>query len=240
MSLNKNIPSDTFQGTGKSALKIGVLVSGSGTNLQSIIDAIESKRLKAEIKIVLSDNPGAFALERAKKHGIPYEVILKKDFPAREDFDAILSARLVGHGVELVVLAGFMRIISKVMLEAFPMRIMNIHPSLLPSFPGLDVQKKALEFGVKFSGCTVHFVDEGVDSGPIIIQAVVPVNDGDTVEDLRKRILAEEHRIYPHAIRMFAEGRLRISGRRVSVRDGEAATGAFENPPVNAFTDIMG
>src|SRR5574340_342898 len=208
----------------KPPLRIGVLVSGSGTNLQSIIAAIESKRLNAVIKAVISDNPQAFALERAKKHGIPNEVILKKDFPSREEFDRFLSEKLKGHGVELVVLAGFMRIISKVMLEAFPMRIMNIHPSLLPSFPGLDVQKKALDFGVKFSGCTVHFVDEGLDSGPIIIQAAVPVNDNDTVEDLKKRILAEEHRIYPQAIELFAEGRLEIRGRRVFVRNSEPAS----------------
>jgi phosphoribosylglycinamide formyltransferase 1 len=227
-------------GKHKPPLRIGVLVSGSGTNLQSVIDAIESKRLNAVIKAVLSDNPQAFALERAKKHSIPNEVLLKKDFPSREEFDRHLAERLKGHGIELVVLAGFMRIISKVMLDAFPMRIMNIHPSLLPSFPGLDVQKKALDFGVKFSGCTVHFVDEGLDSGPIIIQAVVPVNDNDTVEDLKKRILTEEHRIYPQAIELFAEGRLEIKGRRVFVRNSEHAAGALENPRASIFGDIPG
>jgi len=226
-----------LQGKHTPSLKIGVLVSGSGTNLQSIIDAIESKRLNAAIKAVISDNPQAFALERAKKHGIPCEVILKKDFPSREAFDSFLSERLNGHGVDLVVLAGFMRIISKVMLEAYPMRIMNIHPSLLPSFPGLDVQKKALDFGVRFSGCTVHFVDEGLDSGPIIIQAAVPVNDNDTVEDLKKRILAEEHRIYPQAIELFAEGRLEIRGRRVFVRNSEPASCTLENPRASIFGD---
>ncbi len=232
-------PHKTLRDRHKSPLKIGVLVSGGGTNLQSIIDAIESKRLNAVIKTVISDNPGALALERAKKHGIPHEVVLKKDFPSREEFDRFLSERLNGHGVELVILAGFMRIISKVMLEAFPMRIMNIHPSLLPSFPGLDVQKKALDFGVKFSGCTVHFVDEGLDNGPIIIQAAVPVNDADTVEDLKKRILAEEHRIYPQAIQLFAEGRLEINGRRVFVKKSEVVVDAIENPRVKLFDDII-
>lgn len=229
--MNPN-PHEPVQGKHKPPLKIGVLASGSGTNLQSIIDAVESKRLNAVIKAVISDNPQALALERAKKHGIPHEVILKKGFPSREEFDRQLSERLNGHGVELVVLAGFMRIISKVMLDAFPMRIINIHPSLLPSFPGLDVQKKALDFGVKFSGCTIHFVDDGLDSGPIIIQAAVPVNDNDTVEDLKKRILAEEHRIYPQAIELFAEGRLEIKGRRVFVKHSEAVTGVLENPRV--------
>ncbi len=232
-------PHKPVQGKRKPPLKIGVLVSGSGTNLQSIIDAIESKRLNAVIKVIISDKPGAFALERAKKHGIPHEVILKKGFPSREEFDRFLSERLNEYGVELVVLAGFMRIISKVMLEAFPMRIMNIHPSLLPSFPGLDVQKKALDFGVKFSGCTVHFVDEGLDNGPIIIQAAVPVNNNDTVEDLKKRILAEEHRIYTQAIQLFAEGRLEIKGRCVFVSDCEAVSGALENPLVDIFDDII-
>ncbi len=219
-------------------LKIAVLVSGSGTNLQSIIDSIESKRLNAAIRVVISDNPDAFAVERAKKHGIAAEVITKQSFPSKEGFDAELVRRLNGHKVELVALAGFMRILSRVMLNAFPLRIMNIHPSLLPSFPGLDVQKKALDFGVKFSGCTVHFVDEDVDSGPIIIQAVVPVNDTDTVEDLKKRTLAEEHRIYPHAIRLFSEGRLEVRGRRVFIKDGESVTGALENPPISIFNDV--
>ena len=216
---------------------IGVLVSGGGTNLQSIIDSIESKRCSARIKVVISNNTDAFALKRAEKHGIATEVIKKEDFPAREAFDTELALRLKKHGVGLVVLAGFMRIITRPMLEAFPMRIINIHPALLPSFPGLDVQRKALEHGVKFSGCTVHFVDEGVDSGPIIIQAVVPVKDNDTVEDLSKRILDEEHRIYPEAIHLIGEGRLELKGRRVVVKDGPEPKGSLENPPVAIFAD---
>lgn len=216
-------------------LKIGVLVSGGGTNLQSIIDSIEGKRLNASIAVVVSNNPDAYAIERARRHGIRTEVLTKEGFAAREAYDLALSALLKGHGVELIVMAGFMRILSRPMLEAFPMRIMNIHPALLPSFPGLNVQKKALEFGVKFSGCTVHFVDEGLDNGPIIIQAVVPVKDNDTAQTLSRRILAEEHRIYPQAVQLFSEGRLRVEGRRVFVKDGTEADSVVENPAVTIF-----
>ena len=214
---------------------IGVLVSGSGTNLQSIIEAVEKGKLDASIKVVISNIADAFALERARKHGIPTAVIRVKDFPEREAYDAEVVRVLKEHGVELVALAGFMRIISRVLLDAYHMRIMNIHPSLLPSFPGLEVQKAALDYGVKFSGCTVHFVDGGLDSGPIIIQAVVPVKDEDTVESLSKRILAEEHRIYPQAIQLFSEGRLEVRGRRVFVRKSEARSGTMENPRAATF-----
>lgn len=213
-------------------VNIGVLVSGSGTNLQSIIDAIEAGRLDARIKVIISNRPDAFALERAKKHGIPAAVVKVKDFPEREAFDAEVLRILRENEAELVVLAGFMRIISKVLLDAYHMKIMNIHPSLLPSFPGLEVQKAALEYGVKFSGCTVHFVDNGLDSGPVIIQAVVPVKDEDTVESLSKRILAEEHRIYPQAIQLFSEGRIEIRGRRVFIRGSQPPPGAVTNPLV--------
>lgn len=211
-------------------VNIGVLVSGSGTNLQSIIDAIEAGSLSASIKIVISNKPDAYALERAKKHGIATAVVRVKDFPSRELFDAEVLRLLREAGVELVVLAGFMRLISSVLLEGYPMRIINIHPSLLPSFPGLEVQKAALEHGVKFSGCTVHFVDSGLDSGPIIIQAVVPVKDEDTAEALQKRILAEEHRIYPQAIQLFSEGRIEVRGRRVFVRGGQPPSSTLTNP----------
>jgi phosphoribosylglycinamide formyltransferase-1 len=199
-------------------LNIGVLVSGRGTNLQSIIDAIESKRLDAEIKVVISDNPEAYAIERAKKHGSPVEVVTGDRFPSRQQYDKKLVELLKSYGVELVILAGFMRILSERFIKAFPMRIMNIHPALLPSFPGLNVQKKALEHGVKFSGCTVHFASTEVDSGPIILQAVVEVLDDDTVESLSQRILSEEHRIYPEAIKLFSEGRLEVRGRRVLIK----------------------
>lgn len=212
-------------------LNIGVLVSGSGTNLQAIIDAIEAKRLDAKIAVVISNKPTAFAITRAKKHGIAVRVIVKDAFPDREAFDAELVRVLNEHKVELVALAGFLRILTPVFIRAFPMRIMNIHPSLLPSFTGLDVQKKAIEYGVKFSGCTVHFVDEGLDTGPIIMQAVVPVTDSDTPETLARRILVEEHKIYPEAIRLYARGKLKISGRRVLSAELGIVTASLENPP---------
>ena len=173
----------------KRQLPIGVLVSGSGSNLQSIIDRIEEGKLDAAIKIVISNVSGVFALERARKHGIPVEVIEHKAYPNRESFDRVMVEILRAHGVELVVMAGFMRVLTPYFLRSFPMKIMNIHPALLPAFPGIHVQKKAVEYGVKFSGCTVHFADEGVDTGPIIIQAVVPVLDSDTEESLAARIL---------------------------------------------------
>ncbi|MBI5232881.1 MAG: phosphoribosylglycinamide formyltransferase [Deltaproteobacteria bacterium] len=203
-------------------LTIGVLVSGSGTNLQAIIDAIDKKRLSADIAVVISDNPSAYALERAKTRGIPTVVITKEEFPQKKPFDEKIAAVLNNHDVELVVLAGFMRILTDVILNAFPMRIINIHPSLLPSFPGLDVQKKTLDYGVRFSGCTVHLVDRGIDTGPIIIQAVVPVLDDDTVETLSKRILEEEHRIYPQAIQFFADNKIEVRGRRVFIKDANS------------------
>lgn len=205
-------------------LKLGVLVSGSGSNLQTIIDEITARKLDAEIKIVISNKADAFGLTRAKNHGIPVRVITKEAFPDKDAFDAEICGALKDSGAELVVLAGYMRLLSPVVTRAFPQRIMNIHPSLLPSFSGLHVQQKALEYGVKFSGATVHFVDEGLDTGPIIIQAVVPVLDSDTVESMSKRILAEEHRIYPEAIRLFIEGRLTVEGRRVFIKDSAIHT----------------
>lgn len=219
----------------KTPINIAVLVSGSGTNLQAIIDAIEAGRLKVGLKVVISNNPEAYAIERAKRHHIPVEVISNNAFPDREAYDARLIETLKGYSIDLVVLAGFMRVLTPSFVRAFPMRIMNIHPALLPSFPGLKVQKKALEHGVKFSGATVHFVDEGVDTGPIIIQAVVPVHDDDTEETLSARILKEEHRIYPQAIQLFAEGRLEVRGRRVFVRDPSKKEAVVENPPVTIF-----
>lgn len=196
-------------------IKIGVLVSGRGSNLQAIIDAIEARRLEAEIRVVVSDQAQAYALERARKHQIPTAVFLAKDYACREDFDRAVVRCLREHQVELVCLAGFMRILSPYFIAQFRDRIINIHPALLPAFPGLHVQKKALEHGVKFSGCTVHFVDEGMDTGPIIIQAVVPVLDDDDEEKLAARILRFEHQIYPRAIQLIAKGRLRREGRRV-------------------------
>jgi phosphoribosylglycinamide formyltransferase-1 len=196
---------------------IGVLISGSGTNLQAIMDAIAAKTLSATIQIVLSNRPGVYGLVRAENRGIPIQVLDHKNFSSREAFDQALVDILRAYGVELVVLAGFTRLLSPVFVKAFSNRIMNIHPALLPAFPGLHVQRKALEYGVRFSGCTVHFVNEACDEGPIIIQAVVPVYPDDTEESLSARILEQEHRIYPRAIQLYSEGRLRVEGRKVLV-----------------------
>ena len=217
-------------------IEIGVLVSGSGSNLQSIIDHIEGGRLDAEIKMVVSNNPDAFALQRCSKHRLPAAVIDHREFHTREDFDRCMIAKLRAADVELVVMAGFMRILSPEFFRAFPRRILNIHPALLPSFPGTNVQKKAVEYGVKFSGCTVHFADEGVDTGPIIIQAVVPVYENDTADTLAARILIEEHKIYPQAIQYYAEGKIEIKGRTVVIRNGrQLAEEVLHNPPLTRF-----
>lgn len=214
-------------------LRLGILVSGGGSNLQSIIDRCADNSINAQIALVLCNNPLAGALERARRADVPYRVIDNREYASREDFDEAMVSALREAGVELVVLAGFMRLISSVFLDAFPGRVMNIHPSLLPAFPGLHVQRKALEYGARFSGCTVHFVDAGLDTGPIIIQAAVPVLDSDDEAALSARILAEEHRVYPRAIQLFAEGRLRVEGRRVRI-DPPLAPGesALINPPL--------
>jgi phosphoribosylglycinamide formyltransferase-1 len=220
----------------KKRLGIGVLVSGSGSNLQSIIDHIEKGQIQAEIRVVISNNPDAYALERAKKHRIPSVVVRHQDYPEREDFDNRMIESLKSFGTDLVVMAGFMRVLTPLFLKAFPMKVINIHPAILPSFQGLHGQQKAFEYGVKFSGCTVHFADEGVDTGPIIIQAVVPVYDTDTVETLAERILKEEHRIYPQAIQWYAEGRLEVAGRKVRVKDHPPIKGvSLHNPPIAGF-----
>ena len=209
-------------------LKLGVLASGRGSNLQAIIDNIEAGRLSAEIAVVISDQSDAFALERAKKHNLAAVHVSSKGYKGRrEEYDALLVAELHKRNVDLVVLAGFMRIITKVLVQAFPNRIMNIHPALLPSFPGLHVQKAAIEHGVRFSGCTVHFVDEGMDTGPIIIQAVVPVLDHDTEDSLAARILKQEHKIFSRAIQFYAEGKLTVQGRQVRVTGEQPDDEAF-------------
>lgn len=198
-------------------LKLGVLISGNGSNLQSIIDHIVKGSLKAVIKIVIANNPDAYGITRAKKHGIPVVVLKNGDFKNKEEFDLELIRILKNNCVDLVILAGFMRIITPTLLKAFPHKIMNIHPALLPSFPGVHGQRQAVDYGVKLSGCTVHFVDEGVDTGPIIIQKGVQVFDDDTEETLAARILKEEHKIYPRAIQFFAEGKIEINGRKVRI-----------------------
>ena len=213
-------------------LKLGVLASGGGTNLQSIIDQCQQQQIDAEIVLVLCNNPEAGALERAEAAGLTNICINHRDFSDRQSFDQAVVSALQDAGVELVVLAGFMRIISEVFLEAFPQRIINIHPALLPAFPGLHVQKKALEYGARFSGCTVHFVDAGVDTGPIIIQAVVPILDDDTEESLSARILQQEHQIYPKAIQLLAEDRVKIQDRRVLIDSKETPETALTNPPI--------
>ncbi|MGH7852780.1 MAG: phosphoribosylglycinamide formyltransferase [Candidatus Binatia bacterium] len=212
---------------------IGVLISGSGTNLQAIIDAIEAGKLDAKIEMVLSNKADAHGLARARKHGIPTEILNHKNFSSREAFDEVVVSLLGGRGVELVVLAGFMRLLSPVFIKAYSNRIMNIHPALLPSFPGLNVQQRAVEHGVRFAGCTVHFVNEECDEGPIIIQAVVPVFADDTGAALAARILEQEHRIYPRAIQLYAEGRLKVVGRKVLVdRLAKEDTQALIQPPL--------
>jgi phosphoribosylglycinamide formyltransferase-1 len=203
-------------------LRIGVLVSGTGTNLEAILGAIAEGRLRSSVAIVISNKGDALALERAKKASVPTRVIPHRDFATREDFDAALVAALRDAGVDWVVLAGFMRLITKTMLSAYPNRIVNIHPSLLPAFPGVDAQKQAFDYGVKVTGCTVHLVDEGTDSGPIIAQREVPVLDGDDVETLRRRILKEEHALLVDVIAAIEQGRVDVlqseGGRRACVR----------------------
>jgi phosphoribosylglycinamide formyltransferase 1 len=214
-------------------LPIGVLISGRGTNLQSIIDAIEAKKLDAKIEVVLSNRAGADGLVRAANHGITTAVLDHKNFSSREAYDQAVVDLLRARNVELVILAGFMRLLSPVFTKAYANRIMNIHPALLPSFPGLNVQRKAIEHGVRFSGCTVHFVNDQCDEGPIIIQAVVPVFADDTEETLAARILKQEHRIYPRAIQLYSEGRLRVEGRRVLIDGVESKDDqALIQPPL--------
>lgn len=203
---------------GDKRLNIGVLISGRGSNLQAIIEGIERGEVFARISVVISNEPDAYGLKRAEDYGIPVEAINHRAYKTRKDFESRLIGVLKDHGVELVVLAGFMRILTPYFLEAFPMRVVNIHPALLPAFPGEGVQEKAADYGVRFSGCTVHFVNEGVDAGPIIAQAVVPVFPTDTGEVLADRILKMEHQVYPRVIHWIATGRVRVEGRRVFVR----------------------
>jgi len=200
-------------------LKIGVLGSGSGSNMQSVLDAIQAGTLNAELRLVLSDVPDAKILDRARRNGIPHAWLDCAPFKTKLDGEAEQRciATLKEHGVDTVVLAGFMRIVKPGLLAAFPLRVLNIHPALLPAFPGLQGWTQALEYGAKVAGCTVHFVDAGTDTGPIIIQRTVPVLTGDTPETLHARIQVEEHQAYPEALRLLSEGRLRLNGRRVDI-----------------------
>jgi len=203
-----------------SPLRLGVLASGRGSNFASILDAIDAGRCPAEVVLLISDRPDAQALARARAHAIPTAVVEPAEFPDREAFDLEVVERLRAAGVQLVVLAGYMRIVTPAFLAAFPGRVVNIHPALLPAFPGLHAQRQALEHGVKVSGCTVHFVDEGVDTGPIILQRAVEVREDDTEETLSARILEQEHQLYPEAIRLIARGEVPFGGR--PRRQGEA------------------
>lgn len=199
-------------------INVGVIISGRGSNLQAIIDAAEAGQIPAKVAVVVSNKPDAYGLERAKKHKIPTAVFDPKKFKDKNTYELEIVKTLKEHKVNLVCLAGYMRIVGEVLLEHYQGKMINIHPALLPAFPGLHVQKAALDHGVKVSGATVHFVDEGCDTGPIIVQAAVPVFEGDTEETLSARILEQEHKIYPLAIKLFAEGKLKIQGRKVVVK----------------------
>jgi len=196
---------------------IAVLVSGRGSNLQAIIDSIENGYLKARICVVISDIADAYALERAKKHGIKAVHIDPKRFGSRDSYEEEVLGVLKDHNTELVLLAGYMKILGKTLLTAFKNRILNIHPALLPAFPGLHAQEQAFGYGVKVAGCTVHFVDEELDGGPIILQKCVEVKENDTAQTLAERILEQEHKIYPEAVKLFVENRLRLEGRKVKI-----------------------
>jgi len=205
--------------------RIGVLASGRGSNFQSIAREIDAGRIDGRIEVLISDKRDAPALDRARSMGIEALWIDPAGYGSREEFDGALVRELKERGVSLVLLAGFMRIITATLIREYRNRIMNIHPALLPAFPGLDGQKQARDYGTKISGCTVHFVDEGMDTGPIVVQAAVPAYFQDTEKTLSERILALEHRIYPEAVRLYCAGRLRVEGRRVAVEGGEQPTG---------------
>jgi len=201
----------------KASCRLAVLVSGSGTNLQAIIDRIETGEITAEIACVISNKADAYALIRAARHGIPVVVHENSAFPERRAYDAATVDILRSFNVDLVILAGFMRILTDVMVNAFPHAIMNIHPALLPSFQGLHAQQQALDYGVRYSGCTVHFVDCGTDTGPIILQTVVPVEQDDTEETLSARIQKAEHQTFAAAIKLYVDGKILVDGRRVLI-----------------------
>lgn len=197
---------------------LGVLISGRGSNLQAILDAIAAGRLDARVGVVVSNQADARGLERAEAAGVPTAVVSHKDYASREAFDEAVLARLNQHDVDVVCLAGFMRILSPVLVRAFSNRVLNIHPSLLPAFVGLHAQRQAVEHGVKVSGCTVHLVDEELDHGPILAQASVRVEESDSEESLSARILEQEHKLYPEAIQLILDGKVRIDGRKAVVQ----------------------
>lgn len=201
-------------------LALGVLLSGSGTNLQALVDAIAAGTLEARIAVVVSNVADAGGLARARRHDLPTVVLRHGDAPSREAYDARVVEALRAHGVNLVVLAGFMRLVTPVLLQAYPARVLNVHPALLPAFPGLHAERQALAHGARITGVTVHFVDEETDHGPILAQAAVAILPDDTEASLHARIQRQEHRLYPYAIQLIATGRVQVDGRRVVVRDG--------------------
>ena len=211
-------------------LKVSVLVSGSGSNLQALIDASAAPDYPATIVQVISNVPDAYGLERAQKAGIKTQVVNHKDFDGRESFEAALQATIEQSGAEFICLAGFMRLLTDGFVNRWTDRLINIHPSLLPAFKGLHIHERVIEFGARFSGCTVHFVRPAMDDGPIIIQAAVPVHSNDTPDDLAKRVLAEEHKIYPLALKLVAEGRAKVSDERVVIDGMESPAQAIRNP----------
>lgn len=213
-------------------MKLAVLISGRGSNLQALIDACQGEDFPAEITLVISNKADALGLERAQKAGIPTKVLSHKDYADREAFDAAMSDAIEAAGAKFVCLAGYMRLLSDGFVRTWRDKLINIHPSLLPSFKGLHVHEQAIEAGVRFSGCTVHFVRPAMDEGPIIAQAVVPVLPGDTPDDLATRILEQEHKLYPLALRLIAEGRVRVTAETVRIDDHPAPTGVLLNPEV--------
>jgi phosphoribosylglycinamide formyltransferase-1 len=215
---------------GSEPLVLGVLASGRGSNLQAILDAIAAGRCPARVAVVVSDRKDAAALERARAVGVRAVHLDPRAYPDRVAFDDAVARVLDEHAVQLICLAGYMRVLSGEFVRRYRRRILNVHPALLPAFPGLHAQRQALEHGVKVAGATVHLVDEGVDTGPIVLQAAVPVLDQDTEATLADRILAEEHRLYPEAIRLYAEDRLEVAGRRVSIRPSAGRAPGTEGP----------
>ena len=213
--------------------RIAVLASGRGSNFQAVIDAIQDGKIPATCVALISDNPKAYAIERAKKAKIPVMLIDYSMFSSRELYESALLSAMQQVKADLFVLAGYMRIIGSAIVRSFPGKMMNIHPALLPSFTGLHAQRQAVEYGVKVSGCTVHFVDEGMDTGPIIIQSAVPVSFEDTEESLSERILKMEHKIFPEAIRLFSEGRLEVIGRKVKIAGAEPDKSFLVFPPLD-------
>jgi len=213
-------------------MRLGVLASGGGSNLQAILDACARGTMPARVAVLIGNVPGAGALEKAARAGVPCVVLPHQSAPSREAYDQLVVAELRKHRVELVCFAGFMRLISPVLLGAFQNKILNIHPALLPAFPGLHAVRQAIAAGVRVAGCTVHLVDEGTDSGPIVLQAVVPVLDGDSEDSLAARVLVQEHLLYPRAIGLFAEGRVRLEGRHVRIDTANDAARSLVSPGV--------